>query len=154
MIETVGGDGSVLPPLVIYKGAGPYMGWYQHIKGLGCDEWQFFYSRTGWTNSYLGLEWLKHFDKITAQRNKTSAYCCLIVDGHGSYVTIEFVEYALINNIIVYCLPSYSTHLLQPLDVGLFSPLQKAYGKQVDLAVRYGQVAINKGNFLPMVVRA
>ena len=126
MVETISGDGIVLPPLVIYKGAGYYMGWYQHIEKLGCEEWRFAYSPKGWTSSYLSLEWLKHFDDFTAQRNKNSAYRCLIVDSHGSHVTIEFIEYALSHNIIVYYLPSHSTHLLQPLDIELFSPLQKA----------------------------
>ena len=38
--------------------------------------------------------------------------------------------------------------------MGLFSPLQKYYGKEVDKLVRYGNVAVNKGNFLPMLVKA
>lgn len=76
------------------------------------------------------------------------------MDGHGSHITIEFIEFCLSVNIVAYCLPAHSTHLLQPLDVGLFSPLQKAYGKQVDRLVRFGNVAIHKGNFLPMLVEA
>ena len=60
-----------------------------------------------------------------------------MVDGHGSHVSI----------------PIGSSHLLQLLDVGLFSPLQKVYAKQVDKAVRYGLVTSNKGNFLPLLVK-
>ena len=75
-------------------------------------------------------------------------------DGHGSHITIEFVEFCLSVNIVAYCLPAHSTHLLQPLDVGLFSPLQKAYGVQVDRLVRFGNVVVTKGNFLPMIIIA
>jgi len=33
VIETICGYEMVLPPLVIYKGAKRYMGWYQHLEG-------------------------------------------------------------------------------------------------------------------------
>ena len=46
----------------------------------------------------------------------------LILDGHYSHV-IEFMDYCETNQIALYCLPPHSTHILQPLDVGLFLPL-------------------------------
>jgi DDE superfamily endonuclease len=39
--------------------------------------------------------------------------------------------------ILILILPPYSTHRLQPLNVGLFSPLSKAYTKRLD-AYTYG----------------
>ena len=78
----------------------------------------------------------------------------LIVDGYSSHISIEFIEFCLTVNIIAYCLPPHSTHLLQPFDVSLFSPLQKAYGKQMNYLVQFGNVIINKGNFLPILVAA
>ena len=33
------------------------------------------------------------------------------------------------NNILLYCLPPKTTHKLQPLDVGVFGPLQSAWAK-------------------------
>ena len=64
------------------------------------------------------------------------------------------MEYCISHRIIAYCLLYHTTHLLQPLDVGLFSPLQKAYGQEIDRLTRFGNVAINKGNFLPLLVKA
>ena len=78
----------------------------------------------------------------------------LIVDGHDSHVNIEFIQFCLASNIIAYCLPSHSTHLLQPLDIGLFSPLQKYYGNQVDQITGFGNISVTKGNFLPLLVEA
>ena len=72
------------------------------------------------------MEWLKHFHEVTKETVKSGAWRLLMVDGHASHITIEFMEFCLTVNIIVYCLPAHFTHLLQPLDVGLFSPLQKA----------------------------
>ena len=107
------------------------MGWYQFLKSpeIDCDNWKFSYSKKGWTSRSLGLAWVQHFHKMTKGSIKAGVYRMLIVDGHGSHISIEFIEFCLTVNIIAYCLPPHSTHLLQPLDVGLFSPLQKAYGK-------------------------
>ena len=47
VVETVCGDGFVLPPLVIYKGAAHYMGWYQYLNEKACIQWKFTYSKSG-----------------------------------------------------------------------------------------------------------
>jgi len=67
---------------------------------------------------------------------------------------LTLLKFCLTPNIIAYSLPSHLTHLLEPLDVGLFSPLQKYYGKQVDQITRFGNILVTKGNFLPMLVEA
>jgi len=76
------------------------------------------------------------------------------VDGHYSHVTIEFMEYCVAHQILPYCLPPHSTHPLQPLDVGLFGPLQHYYSSAVDKAIRHGIHGIYKGNFLPLYLEA
>jgi len=131
VVETISGDGQVLFPLVICKGVVHYMGWYQYLGSLidTCKDWKFTYSKTGWNNSYLSIAWLKHFNNITKGRlTSQQQYRVLIINGFEIHIHIEFVEYCISHRIITYCLPSQTTHLLQPLDVGLFSPLQKAYG--------------------------
>ena len=57
VVEAISGSGSVLHPLVIYKGAGHYMGWHQFLKSpeIDCDKWKFSYSKKGWTSRSLGL---------------------------------------------------------------------------------------------------
>lgn len=99
------------------------------------------------------MEWLKHFDQVTKPRvTAISPYRLLIIDGHDSHITLEFIKYCDEVNIKPYCLPPHSTHLLQPLDVGLFSPLQKAYRKAVNRTTRFSFFSIWKGNFLPLLV--
>jgi hypothetical protein len=46
-------------------------------------------------------------------------------------------------------MPAHSSHLLQPLDVGCFAPLKKAYGKQVEELMRNHINHITKLEFLP-----
>jgi hypothetical protein len=45
-------------------------------------------------------------------------------------------------------MPPYSSHLLQPLNVGCFSPLKRAYSREVKALVRYYINYITKLEFL------
>jgi hypothetical protein len=45
-------------------------------------------------------------------------------------------------------MPPYSSHLLQPLDVGCFSPLKRAYSDKINSLARYGTKKIKKEAFL------
>lgn len=45
-------------------------------------------------------------------------------------------------------MPAHTSHLLQPLDVGCFSPLKRAYGQQVSELARQGVFHIDKLDFL------
>jgi hypothetical protein len=45
-------------------------------------------------------------------------------------------------------MPPHTSHLLQPLDVGCFSPLKRAYGNQVAELARQGVFHIDKQDFL------
>jgi hypothetical protein len=46
-------------------------------------------------------------------------------------------------------MPPHSSHLLQPLDVGCFSPLKRAYGSQIESLIRSHINHITKLEFLP-----
>src|SRR5450432_3938234 len=83
-------------------------------------------SDNGWTDNELGLEWLKQcFEPET--RRTTNGYRLLLMDGHASHITTGAIKFCIASKIIVLCLPSHTTHLLQPLDVGPFRPLAMAY---------------------------
>ena len=46
-------------------------------------------------------------------------------------------------------MPAHASHLLQPLDVGCFAPLKRAYGQQVNNLVRNHIFHVTKLKFLP-----
>jgi hypothetical protein len=76
------------------------------------------------------------------------AHQLLIVDSHKSYNSHEFHKYCEEEKIIVLCMPPHSSYLLQPLDVGCFSPLKRAYGDEISSLARYGSKKIKEA-FLP-----
>jgi hypothetical protein len=76
-------------------------------------------------------------------------YRLLIIDGHESHNSLEFQDFCKANNIITLYIPPHSSHLLQPLDVGCFTLLKKAYGTQIGELIWNGINYITKLEFLP-----
>ena len=155
VIETVGGDGNAVSPFVINKGAGHYMGWYKNLTEKE-RMYQFSYSPKGWTDDRLALEWLRKAFLPETKERCGNLPRLLIFDGHGSHITFDFVSLCFSNNVLLLCLPPHSTHLLQPLDVGLFGPYQHIYGLAVDNYIRSGQnvMGIKKTIFIPFLTEA
>jgi hypothetical protein len=88
------------------------------------------------------------------EKKRKGAYTLLIVDGHESHVSWEFVSFCISNKIILMCLPAHTTHVLQPADVGLFSPLKTLYGQYVDRISQYQHAYIHKSCFLGGYIEA
>ena len=51
-------------------------------------------------------------------------------------------------------MPAHSSYKLQPLDIGCFAPLKKAYGGLIEQKARLGINHINKINFLEALLEA
>ena len=71
------------------------------------------------------------------------------MDSYGSHITDEFLYTCFENHIHLLFLPLHTSHVLQPLDLAVFSPLKSGYRKQVDLLVQAtDSTAVGKRNFL------
>ncbi|KAJ4430929.1 hypothetical protein ANN_19522, partial [Periplaneta americana] len=51
----------------------------------------------------------------------------LIMDNHDSHISVDGVNYAKNNGIVLLTIPPHTSHKLQPLDRSLFGPLKKYY---------------------------
>ena len=72
--------------------------------------------------------YLKVFLSAVQDRLKTGPVL-LFVDGHNSHLALDLLGLARANN-TTYCLPPNTTHILQPLDVGVFGPLKTSLEKE------------------------
>ena len=63
-------------------------------------------------------------------------------------MTIPFHNLATENKIVLFRLPPHSTHLTQPLDVGVFQPFKHYHTDAIDKAVRLGDEKFGKLEFL------
>ena len=111
-------------------------------------DWRIEVSDNGWTTDNIGLRWLQNTFIPAIAGRKVGTYSLLVLDGRGSHLTPQFDKICSKNNIIPICMPPHSSHLLQPLDVGCFSPLKRAYGRLVENKARLGFNHIDKFDFL------
>jgi hypothetical protein len=85
----------------------------------------FMTSANGWITQEIYLEWFKFFIKSIPPARPV----LLIEDGHGSHITLDVIELARKNDIHLLCLPSHTSHILQPLDIGVFKSFKSGYSK-------------------------
>ena len=105
------------------------------------------YSKKGWTDGEIGVEWIKIFEKEThAKANGRDRL--LLVDGHNSHYTRGFLEYARDHRIHVLCYPAHATHVYQGLDVVIFGPLKVAWTEARNAFERDTRQKVTKENFL------
>jgi hypothetical protein len=147
-IECINASGWSIPPFVILSGKLHQASWYRDLPA----DWVIALSDNGWTNDGLGLEWIKHFNSYT-ESCAVGAYRLLILDGHSSHATPEFDQFCMGHKIITLCMPPHTSHLLQPLDVGCFSPLKVLYGHEVSELARQSVYHVDKDEFLYIYAR-
>lgn len=153
-IECISATGRSLHPLVIFKGKSVQQQWFKttlkEFKG-----WEFTSTENGWITDDTALEWLqKVFIPQTAPLDPSEVRL-LVLDGHGSHTTTEFMWECFSNNIQLLFLPPHTSHVLQPLDLAVFSPLKTSYRKQVGfLNLLTDSTPIGKRNFLRCYYKA
>ena len=59
----------------------------------------------------------------------------LIINNYKIYISIKFDEYCKFNNIIIINMFAHLFHLLQSLNVGLYSFLKFTYGRQINFFI-------------------
>ncbi|KAI1676278.1 DDE superfamily endonuclease [Pyrenophora tritici-repentis] len=148
LIQGVGATGTRIPAFLIFAGKVLISTWF--TEDLPRD-WVIQVSPTGWTNNDLALDWLRHFD---SHARPVGTHRLLIINGHESHCSVAFRDLCEEMKIILLCMPPHSSHLLQPLDVGCFSPLKRAYGDAISVLARNRIHHISKETFLPAFKKA
>lgn len=146
-------DGKPLSPTLIFQGANGSVqsSW---VEAIQAGEHSVFVtsSPSGWSNNDIGLAWLKGVFERETRRYASTGYRLLLLDGHGSHVTMDFIEYCHDNKILLFVFPPHATHTLQPLDVVMFKPLATAYSNELSgyLQDSQGLLPLTKGDFFPL----
>lgn len=122
IISCVSASGMALPPMMIYprKRCVP-----EKLKEGAVRGTIFKTSESGWVNQEIYLEWFDNFLQSIPPKRPV----LLIQDGHSSHLSIELIELAQKNDVHLLCLPAHTTHILQPLDVGVFKSFKSFFSK-------------------------
>ena len=136
-------DGSHVRPFVIFKAEHQSPAWrYNNVANCAFGN-----SPNGWTDNELTLWWLTHVFDADTREKANGRRRVLLVDGHGSHLTLEFINYARQANITVLCYPPHTTHLLQGLDVVAFAQLKRTYARHVKAFEAHTGRSVRKGDF-------
>lgn len=123
-------EGTFLPPYCIFKGLKKQKVWEERMPPGSAITMR---KESAYMSADLFMDWMvNHFIP-----RKPQGQCLLILDGHSSHVnSSKMLQAAVENDIILLCLPSHSTHYLQPLDRAFFKPLKAYYRSAANEWVR------------------
>lgn len=111
---------------MIFKGSAPQTTHFPHDT----PDWLYTSSENGWTTNSKGISWLENIF-IPETRPQNGQWRLLIMDGHGSHTAIDFLWLCKQNKIHLLFLPAHTSHVLQPLDLGVFAPLKSRYRSEI-----------------------
>ncbi|CAH1978091.1 unnamed protein product [Acanthoscelides obtectus] len=99
MVACIGADGSVLPPLVVFKGAAVQTRW---VSEKGYPGTRYTTSSNGWMEEPQFFHWftstfIPHIQKVQ-EKLSLSQYALLIFDAHASHMSVRILEEAINNN--------------------------------------------------------
>lgn len=127
MIGCVNGIGQQVPPFFVFPGARMVDSLMEGVSPGASGTM----SPTGWSNSEVFSSYMKdHLLKYLPPRCPEEPVL-ILYDGHKSHVSLGLIEWARSENIILFVLPPHCSHLLQPLDVSCFGPLEVAWNAAV-----------------------
>lgn len=84
---------------------------------------------SGWMTSQVFLLVLKHFIKYS--KSSSSNKTLIIMDNHETHISIEAINLAKDNGVILFTIPPHCSHRLQPLDKAIFGPFKHFYNEAV-----------------------
>jgi len=128
-VECISAEGSFLPPCIIFKAENFCRDWA--LSANAPKDWHVSNNSQGWTSNQHGTDWLRQcFEPLTREK-ANGRMRLLISDGHDSHISADWLTHCFENRIIPALLVPHSSHLTQPLDIGIFGPLKKVLSKKL-----------------------
>ncbi|CAB1121269.1 unnamed protein product [Ectocarpus sp. CCAP 1310/34] len=103
VVASIGADGHTYNPITIYKGQRMQPAWIQDKNGVPDAKY------TVTESSFIQ----SHVAKVP------------LLDGHASHTTFDAISLAILLDIDLFQLPSHTSHITQPSDVGTFGTFKK-----------------------------
>jgi hypothetical protein len=67
---------------------------------------------------------------------------------------VDIIEWAQERNVILHILPAHTSHILQPLDIGCYRPLQRIYDNECHKMMRQNHSIITRYNVCELGFKA
>ncbi|XP_053389486.1 uncharacterized protein LOC128552471 [Mercenaria mercenaria] len=117
--------GNHVPPFYIFPGKR----WYDSLLQGAAPGSDAGMSESGFVNRKLFETYLtRHFAKhVGLSRGQDLPKTLILYDGHKSHFSLTLTNWAKDYNVLLFVLPPHSSHITQPLDVGIFGPMKSYY---------------------------
>ncbi|RYC77729.1 hypothetical protein BFJ63_vAg19397, partial [Fusarium oxysporum f. sp. narcissi] len=93
--------------------------------------------------NHIAVEWLERVYLPQTQPADESDARLIILDGHGSHATDEWIVTCFLNNVYCCYLPAHCSHGLQPLDNGEHNASKAAYQEELEKLASLTDYATN-----------
>lgn len=117
-------DGAMIPPFIIFPEPKPRG--YNPLTG-SAEGTEISYTKKGWMDGPTFQKFIEHFNLHAVKERPV----VLLVDSVSSHINMSVFEDARSKGIELYRLVPNATHLMQPLDKGVFGPLKQTWHKVV-----------------------
>ncbi|CAH0727259.1 unnamed protein product, partial [Brenthis ino] len=135
----VNASGNSVPPMIIFKGKRLRPEFNDNLP----DGTIVKMAPKGSMTTDLFIDFIHHLGNY-----KSPGKCLLVFDGAASHLDARIVDAADENNIVLYCLPSNTTHELQPLDKSVNKSYEHHWDEEVLLyAYRHPDRKLTKARF-------
>ncbi|KAM5526796.1 transposase [Fusarium oxysporum f. sp. phaseoli] len=135
ILETISATGQRLTPCIVYTrktSQGQNFGDFIPDRKYTCSE-------KGWSNTEILLRWFYDVFLPETTPKDPSQWRLLVLDQHKTHISVEFLKKAYMNKVWLSWLPSHSSHITQPLDVGIFAALKRYYRAETAGMHTYGR---------------
>lgn len=133
--------GDFIPPFLIFKGQPPEV-----VEGKYPEGTSIHGSAKGYIDHEIFVMFLRHFEQHRLHIENKKAI--LFLDGHGSHLSVEAIDFCLEKGIELICLPPHSSHRLQPLDTHFNKTLKSEWSKHLgDFLKQSKTVVLPKWHF-------
>lgn len=127
VVCTVSASGNHLPPMMIF----PRVNMQHHFMFGALAGTKGCASKSGWmTVELFAGAYLDHL--IAYTKCTKSDPILLILDNHGSHVSIPAIQKSKDNGIVLLTIPPHTSHKLQPLDISVYGPFKSYFNKAMD----------------------
>lgn len=150
MTVLLGGNanGECPPPMVLYR----YDRVPSHISASVPESIAMGASKSGWMNSEGFYAYVTETFVPWIRNQNVPLPIVVFLDGHASHLSLSLCQFCNENNIILVALPPNSTHIIQPVDVGIIFPLKSLWKKKrMEWKVKNLNVKFQRANFATLL---
>jgi 4-hydroxybenzoate polyprenyltransferase len=128
VVTTISTDGTTWKPTIIFKGQRVQADWMSEENGP--PDARYTATDSSFMQGTVFLNYLKAFHKQLGERDLLGRKPhVLLLNGHASHACYGVIRLAIELDIVLFQLPSHTSHITQPLDIAAFGSFKKEVTK-------------------------